>query len=79
MSLSETFNWADVMQSNTVADPGFGQGGAPEIFSQILPTQRSELYNIGRGPGPALGISSCIFNYQICILPLFLVLFLQFL
>ena len=21
-----------------VADPGFGQGGAPEIFSEILPT-----------------------------------------
>ena len=23
---------------NSLADPGFGQGGAPEIFSEILPT-----------------------------------------
>ena len=44
----------------TLADPGFGQGGAPEILSEILPTKRSEVgrakrANIGRGPGPALG------------------------
>ena len=24
--------------SKPLADPGFGQGGAPEIFSEILPT-----------------------------------------
>ena len=27
---------------NSVADPGFGQGGAPEFFSEILPMQQSE-------------------------------------
>ena len=24
--------------AQSVADPGFGQGGAPEFFSEILPT-----------------------------------------
>ena len=43
-----------------LADPGFGQGGAPEIFPEILPMERSEVgwakrANNGGGPGPALG------------------------
>ena len=25
-------------EMDSLADPGFGQGGAPEIFSAILPT-----------------------------------------
>ena len=68
----------------SLADPGFGQGGPQNFFrdfvdvtkwsqvseaSQYWPGNRARL----RGsPG-----SSCIFNPHICILPLFLVLFLQ--
>ena len=29
--------WKQFMLSVALADPGFGQGGTPEIFSEILP------------------------------------------
>ena len=36
-------SYVSVKMGLTLADPGFGQGGAPEYLSEILPTKRSEV------------------------------------
>ena len=51
--------WVRLRTIHTVADPGFGQGGAknfPEILLMSWSgVRRANRANIGRGPGPALG------------------------
>ena len=48
-------------RQKAVADPGFGEGGAQKYFprfcgrSEVKSGEQIELYNIGGGPGPALG------------------------
>ena len=57
---------------SSLADPGFGQGGPKNFFRNFGDVAKQAI--IGRVQAPG---SSCICNPQICILPLFLVLFLQ--
>ena len=60
----------------SLAEPGFGQGGSRNFVRDFVDVAKqswvSKVSQYKQGSG-----SSCIFNCQICILPLLLVLFLQ--